>query len=282
VLLLRRAAFALRQSGHQVTLLAPARSAAVLVGPGQAEVDALLDWERADFAVLLGGAALPPEARALLAADVGVVYSRNPSLIAQLRTAVGTVVAQDPAPPEGVPAARWLCKPLAALNVTEGVAPPPPLAFTEDEARAAAPWLERLPAGFLALHPGSGSPDKNWPAERFAQLAARVAAGRPWLLVEGPADRAAAAPLRALPGVVVAYGLPPRVLAALLRPAGVFVGNDSGVTHLAAASGAPTVALFGPSDPVRWAPEGARVVRAPEGRLDRLTVDSVAAAAVRP
>jgi heptosyltransferase III len=279
VLLLRRAVFALRQAECRVTLLAPARSGAVLVGPGQTEVDTLLDWERADFAALLGQAPLSAGLRDALAADVAVAYSRNPTLIAQLRTVVPSVAAQDPAPPEGVPAARWLCRPLVGLNIADGAAPPPALEFTEDEARAAAPWLERLPAGFLAVHPGSGSPDKNWPADRFAGLIARLAAGRPWLLVEGPADRAAAAPLRAVAGVVVAYDLAPRVLAALLRPAGRYVGNDSGVTHLAAASGAPTTAIFGPSDPVRWAPEGARVVRAPEGKLDQLDVETVAAAA---
>lgn len=279
VVLLRRAVFSLKQGGFHVTLVAPARSGGVLLGAGPADVDVLFDWERPDCAALLGSAPLPQELRDVVAGDAAVVYSRNPALAGQLRKVVTTVVVQDPAPPENMPAARWHCRPLAELGVAEaGV--PRPLALSADEAKAAAPWLERLPPGFFAVHPGSGSPAKNWPADRFAQLAARLSGGRPWLLIEGPADRAAAAHLRAVSGAVVAYDLPPRRLAALLRPAGRYVGNDSGVTHLAAACGVPTTALFGPSDPVRWAPEGARVLRAPDGVLERLTVDAVAEAVI--
>jgi ADP-heptose:LPS heptosyltransferase len=59
-------------------------------------------------------------------------------------------------------------------------------------------------------------------------------------------------------------GLPLRNLtlaqvAALLRRSALYLGNDSGITHLAAAIGAPTVALFGPSDPQKWRPRGKRV-----------------------
>src|SRR6185503_10780264 len=156
----------------------------------------------------------------------------------------------------------WLCGPLAELGVAEA-GDPPPLRATAEETEAVAPWLERLPPGFLALHPGSGSAAKNWPPARFAALASALASGHPWLLVEGPADEECAATLRELPGVVVARHLPARVLAALLAQAGRFVGNDSGVSHLAAACGASTLALFGPTDPASWGPVGpnARVLR---------------------
>jgi ADP-heptose:LPS heptosyltransferase len=110
---------------------------------------------------------------------------------------------------------------------------------------------------------------------------AALASGRPWLLVEGPADEAAAAPLRALPGAVVARNRPLRELGAILARAGLYVGNDSGITHLAAAWGAPTLALFGPTDPAVWAPLGPRVtsLRSRDGRMDGLAVAEVAAAA---
>src|SRR5262249_31729672 len=117
--------------------------------------------------------------------------------------------------------------------------------------------------------------------------------GRPWLLVVGPADEAPGAALGSLPDVVVARSLPPRVLGSVLRQAGCFVGNDSGVSHLAAAFGAPVLALFGPTDPTGraplrsppaaavGAPAGccAQVLRSPAHALDRLSLDEVVARA---
>ena len=77
-----------------------------------------------------------------------------------------------------------------------------------------------------------------------------------------------------------AASLAPRTLAAILAQAGVYVGNDSGVTHLAAATGAPTLALFGPTDPAVWAPIGerVRVLRGDGASLETLTLDTVRAA----
>src|SRR5262249_20068677 len=160
---------------------------------------------------------------------------------------------------------------------------PPTHRATEAERAAARPWRERLGERFVAVHPGSGSPAKNWPARRFADLAAALGGGRPWLLVEGPADEEAATIVRRVPGAVVARGLAPRVLGAVLAAADLYGGNDSGVTHLAAAWGAPTLALFGPTDPDVWSPLGERVqiVRATDGVLESLGVDEVLGAARR-
>ncbi|HEY6548414.1 MAG TPA: glycosyltransferase family 9 protein [Vicinamibacteria bacterium] len=138
------------------------------------------------------------------------------------------------------------------------------------------PLLGQLPPHFLALHPGSGSARKNWPAERFVTLAGRLARDRPCLVIEGPADEGVTLPFHAS-RAVFARGLPLRALGGLLARAGLYVGNDSGVTHLAAAFGAPTLALFGPTDPQIWSPLGprVRVVRAPQGRLETLEVAAV-------
>ena len=97
----------------------------------------------------------------------------------------------------------------------------------------------------------------------------------------GPADEAAAAALGGAPDVVLARSLPPRVLGTVLRDAGCYVGHDSGVSHLAAAFGAPVLALFGPTDPAVWAPVGRRVhvLRAPDQLLEDLSVDEVVARA---
>jgi heptosyltransferase III len=107
-----------------------------------------------------------------------------------------------------------------------------------------------------AIHPGSGSARKNWPLERFVELAERlVERGRRIAWVIGPADPG----VGALPGGVIWDCLPLPVLATKLAHCRLFVGNDSGITHLAAAVGCHTVALFGESDPRVWAPRGPRV-----------------------
>ena len=135
----------------------------------------------------------------------------------------------------------------------------------------------------VALHAGSGGATKRWPAPHFAELTRRlVAAGWRPLLIEGPADLEATASVLAALGplahvVPVARGLAVGALAALLRRCAGYAGNDSGVSHLAALAGVPTLALFGPSDPARWAPLGPRVriLRAPNGDLAAQDVDAV-------
>lgn len=123
----------------------------------------------------------------------------------------------------------------------------------------------------LVLHPGSGGKMKRWPAERFAELARRAKAP---LILLGPAEEDLASAFEGLP-VARDWALP-RV-AATLAKARAFVGNDSGVSHLASWL-CPTLALFGPTDPKVWAPAGptAHVMAAPKGDLSRLSVDEVA------
>ncbi len=65
-------------------------------------------------------------------------------------------------------------------------------------------------------------------------------------------------------------------LACWLAAARIYIGNDSGPTHLAAAVGTPVVALFGPTDPAVWAPRGPRVAIAAAAALDAITVEQVA------
>jgi ADP-heptose:LPS heptosyltransferase len=154
----------------------------------------------------------------------------------------------------------------------------PPFAFTPAGAAAAeAVWtMLGLPArGVVALHPGSGGAAKRWPAASFAELANRLRAdGCVPLVIEGPAD---AGPVGEMLAAMAHGHQPPRIarnlsieaLAALLARCGAYVGNDSGVSHLAALVGIPTLTLFGPTDPAVWRPIGlaVRTVRA-EHTLD--------------
>ena len=139
----------------------------------------------------------------------------------------------------------------------------------------------------VAVHPGSGSPAKNWPVERFVEIVRRLrAAGREAVAVFGEADVDAAAVFaRELPDLPVLAGLTLVELAGALAECGAFLGNDSGIAHLAAAVGVPTTALFGPSDADVWAPRGrggVRVLRAPEGELVRLEISAVWNALAQP
>ena len=234
----------------------------------------MLAWEAARMASLLAGEDdLPPELTRTLAPFPAVVaYTQSAVLLRSLGASGARVIARAPLPPKDGPhAARWLADAVGALGADPALVPPLLRATPEEEA-GAREWLERLGPHFLAVHPGSGSPRKNWPAERFAALVTALSPDRPWLLVEGPADAEATAPLSRLPSVVRARELPVRVLGAVLARAGLYVGNDSGVSHLAAAFGAPTVALFGPTDPAQWSPVGPRVtvVRSPDGTMASL------------
>ena len=113
----------------------------------------------------------------------------------------------------------------------------------------------------LVLAPGSGAREKNWPVAYFAAVARwwREGRGGAVIVLLGPAELerggfdALAVDFIAAPNLSLAQ------VAALLFRADLYLGNDSGITHLAAAVGAPTVALFGPSDTRRWAPRGAKV-----------------------
>jgi glycosyl transferase family 9 (putative heptosyltransferase) len=279
VLLLRRAVWCLRAAGHRVGLLAPHAAGSALLGPGPAEAQELLSWESTETASLFtdGGASSPLRER-LAAFDAAVAYTRSADLARNLGAAIPRVIVHDPTPPAGAGhAARWLARPLSSLGVSCADDEPPTFRATAAEREEAAALRRDLPQRFLALHPGSGGVSKSWPTDRFARLVHALGADR-FLLIEGPADAQAADALRG-GGAVTARGVPPRALGALLADAAAFVGNDSGVTHLAAAWGAPTVALFGPTDPGVWAPVGPRVtiVRGPS-RMDGIAVETVLAA----
>jgi ADP-heptose:LPS heptosyltransferase len=115
-----------------------------------------------------------------------------------------------------------------------------------------------------ALQPGSGSPHKNWPLERFLEVARKLLSGRkaqPLFLV-GPVEREISPgmvrTIEAL-GFPVLKNLTLPVLAGVLSHCSGYIGNDSGVSHLAAALGLRTVVLFGPTDPLLWSPPGKKV-----------------------
>jgi ADP-heptose:LPS heptosyltransferase len=172
---------------------------------------------------------------------------------------------------------------IAQLAAVLRLDPPPlPVAWIapEDHARAAA----LLPADrpIVALAPTANWAPKVWPAERFAALFAALRDGAlPGAIAaifagSGEEERAMAAPLLdALPDAIDLTGrLNLAEAAACLARAQLFVGNDSGLMHLAAAAGAPTLGLFGPTDAAEYAPSGRRAAAtiAATGQMQDLSV----------
>ena len=178
----------------------------------------------------------------------------------------------------------------AQLAALLGLDPPPlPVAWTAPADRDLAARL--LPAGppVVALAPTANWTGKVWPPERFVALYHRLAAGplpgaRVAVLAgPGEQERALAAPvLLALPGAIDLCGTLslPEAAACLARSA-LFVGNDSGLMHLAAAAGVPTLGLFGPTPAEEYAPAGRRtaVAVARGSTMAELSVDEAFAAA---
>jgi heptosyltransferase-3 len=115
--------------------------------------------------------------------------------------------------------------------------------------------IPRIPCGvsredFAVIHPFSGSPKKNWPLENFRAMARVLERTMPVHWCSGPEDP----PLEGAVQIADLYEL-----ACWLARSRLYIGNDSGITHLAAAVGTPVLALFGPTDPNVWAPRGENV-----------------------
>ncbi|MBP7948977.1 MAG: hypothetical protein KA004_04925 [Verrucomicrobiales bacterium] len=137
----------------------------------------------------------------------------------------------------------------------------------------------------VAVHPGSGSFQKNWPVEKWAQLVIQLAGridGLRFLLITGEADEHAAQVLpQALRSSAVPFmhhhHAPLAQLADLLAATGLFLGHDSGISHLAAACGIPCRLLFGSSNSAVWAPLGrdVRILQAPQGNLNLVSTEAV-------
>jgi ADP-heptose:LPS heptosyltransferase len=134
--------------------------------------------------------------------------------------------------------------------------------FFAQQVGAPTPAIPRIavnpePGNYAVIHPFSGSKRKNWPLDRYRELAAMLPMPVRWC----------AGPEEELPDAVRFDNL--YDLACWIAGARVYIGNDSGITHLAAAAGAPVVAIFGPTDPAIWGPRGANV-RIVQGELENV------------
>ena len=235
---------------------------------------------------LHGREPLPPELHTWLS-DFDLILSFQPDpagdLAARFPLQPGQrFLAGSPHPTSG-PAAAHYCAPLRELGLR-----PEALVYRLAPLAPVAPAPGPVP---VLIHPGSGSPRKNWPCERWLELAALLP--NPVTVLLGEAEiarplplplaeaRATGSPSVRLGGRDVDLLWQPPLEELLRRLAGAraFLGHDSGVSHLAACAGTPGLLLFGPTDPSIWKPPvgNLRALR-PVGGLDSLTVPEVLAA----
>jgi len=163
-----------------------------------------------------------------------------------------------------------------------GLQPPPsPYIWLSEQAEREAASIIPARSNVLALGPAANWPCKQWPAERFGVLANKLTSaegplvGAQILIVAGENERAGLAPLlQMVPPErrIELFGCDLLTVAACLKRARLFVGNDSGLMHLAAAMGVSVLGLFGPGREDIYGPWGARcaTVRTPESREELL------------
>ncbi|WP_293907221.1 glycosyltransferase family 9 protein [Phenylobacterium sp.] len=154
--------------------------------------------------------------------------------------------------------------------------PAAPHLFTNADVETYADELTRGEGPILALAPAANWVGKTWPMERFSQVAMRLLRepgplqGGRLMVLGGADDETLARQLKDVGGrrlIDLAGKVDLLTAFACLKRARLFIGNDSGAMHLAAAAGVPTLGLFGPSDEQLYAPWGehARAVRGPRG-----------------
>ncbi|GHO69479.1 glycosyl transferase [Ktedonobacter sp. SOSP1-52] len=262
---------------ERVTFVGQAAFAPLLLATGL--VTSYLDYEDTCWGQLfLPQGIRHPELRALLAdCQLVVCWLRDPDgLITQnLRAATpGRVVVTPGRPGEhtGMHTSTYLASTLGLTLPAE-----PHLTL----APSTTPQVEANPH-FFAIHPGSGGARKCWSLQGYAEvIQALWQHDIPVLLLAGPADSDRLAELRQLlptppPGLLTLLENAPLLqVAHALQHCWAYLGNDSGVTHLAALLGIPTTALFIASDPRAWHPLGRSVQIIAAQELGVLSVSEV-------
>jgi len=181
-------------------------------------------------------------------------------------------------------ASLQLAKPLEALALfceTPPVAKVFPNASDRQQASIHLPF-DDIPT--LAIHPGSGSASKNWPSAYWVEFLSNLHARHPaqrLVIVGGESDTSVLQILRDRfdnkPQFQFLENFPLPILAAIFQKCSLFIGHDSGISHLAAASGCRCVLLFGPTNPNVWAPLGnhVHIVTSPQKTMEAIRVSDL-------
>lgn len=264
-----RVAEALRLAGSsRVAALARSLTASVAVG---GSIDEVIDADTGGAHTLHSADAEIPKALREKLAGRGPIVLMAPTERAQIpasRLAAlsgSSVIVIDPRPRPGSVehiTDQWLAD-LRGQGIEAEPGPPRIVVAEEDRAKARRDWLRAAEGKVALIQPGSGGKSKCWPLANFIELAGKLReAGVAADFLLGPVEddlwgeekfSALTEDHHVVRGKTLAEA------AALVSAADLFIGNDSGIGHLAAAVGIPTLSLFGPTDPRVWRPLGPRV-----------------------
>jgi ADP-heptose:LPS heptosyltransferase len=208
-------------------------------------------------------------ARYLSGFDIGIIFTANPNQIFSenlQRTGIKYVFPIGTVPPNGkkVHVIDYILSSANDMGL-EILHTPPRLYLRESDRLLAHDFLKRYSINegkiLAAIHPGSGGKKKVWMPQRFAEvmyeLSRRMNPG--FLIICGPADEPFVEPILAKThplNPVLIKDISLVHVASILEKCRIYIGNDSGITHMAAALARPTVALYGPTDPEIWGPRG--------------------------
>ena len=237
-----------RWPAARIELAGNATAAALARGPGL--LDAVHSQHEARWAQLFSPGPLPADFAGWLGGfDLVLNYwpDADGELGRRFPVRPGQTFITTGAVPTCGPASTHFVAPLRALGLSAGPTWYPLRGDNPPEGRH----------GPITLHPGSGSPQKNWPDERWWRLM-RDLPGR-FAVILGEAEVERWTPQLSSLTVEILTGQTLDALADHLGRCPLFLGHDSGISHLAAACGAPCVLLFGPTDPAIWAPPAPQV-----------------------
>ena len=172
-----------------------------------------------------------------------------------------------PEPDLALHVSEYQCRQLEELSISAFPCNAPVIAPSQDDFFEARRFVQQnVTKGeqLILLHPGSGGSKKLWSVAGWLDIIIKILSHSniKISLIEGPADSHIVQQLWNEVGstsLLLANNWPLGKLAALMKQSSLYLGNDSGITHLAAACNTPTIALFGPSDPRIWGPQGSRV-----------------------
>lgn len=245
-----------------IEAIGPAERLSLINPPGL--IDRIISIDMAELAFFFSERHALPTRLALhfRSFDFILIYSfdRETGVAKRFREVNGQCYRFDPFPPAdaGIHVTTYLLGTLATLGIdTRAITPK---VFIPDRGIKTA----GMRAPCIAVHPGSGSTAKNWPAGQYAGLCDRFSKEyqAQLLLISGPADKQTVQQiLRDSPGVnfEVLDHRPLPEIAGTLQQCALYIGNDSGISHLAAAVGVPAIVIFRTSNPDVWRPIGEKV-----------------------
>jgi ADP-heptose:LPS heptosyltransferase len=172
-----------------------------------------------------------------------------------------------PRPDLALHVSEYQCRQLEELSIAAFPCLAPVIAPSQNDFLEARRFFQQNVAKgehLVLLHPGSGGRKKLWSVAGWLDVIMKILSYKniKISLLEGPADshivRQLCSQVKST-SLLLASNWQLGKLAALMKQSSLYLGNDSGITHLAAACNTPTIALFGPTDPRIWGPQGSKV-----------------------